>query len=151
MKVSDNAAIAKCNAVVDLVDAGTANAAGCIRFYSGTVNTDPSVEPTGLLAENTCANPAFGAAAMAGTANPNDQAEAVLQTCAANGTPTAGGAIASFAVLDRDRNVVFQGSVSTIAAGTGDLQLDDVNVVQSGGVVDLNEAACKYIVPNTQA
>lgn len=150
MKVADNAAIAKCNAVVDLVDAGTANPAGCIRFYSGAVATNPSAEPTGLLAENDCANPAFGAAAMAGTADPNDQAEAVLNTCT-NNAPTGTGAIASFAVLDRDRNVVFQGTVSTIAAGTGDLQLDDVNVVASGGPVDLTEASCKYIVPNTQA
>jgi len=63
--ISNVAALAACDAIVDLFDTGSGNASAHFRIYSGTVPTDAdtALGAQVLLAEPVCSNPAFGAAA----------------------------------------------------------------------------------------
>lgn len=106
-----NAAI---DAVVDLLDAGAADANGDIKIYDST--------PT-LLATLQCSNPAFGAAA-AGVAT-----AAAITGAAAVATGTA----ATFEACDRDNTVVFEGTVGESGSGEACI-LNTVNIVSGEDV-----------------
>lgn len=122
--ISNAAAIAALNAVVDLVDAGAG--AGTLRIYSGTPPADADAALAGntLLAQLTMSDPAFGAASD-GTGEATVSASAISDDTSADNTGTA----SFFRLLDSDTNVVFQGTCGTADA---DLILDSVAI--SAGV-----------------
>jgi hypothetical protein len=98
------------DAVVDRIDLGAANATGVLRLKAGGTTVVDLVLP----------NPAFGnsGAVVAGRADLN----AVTPVNAA-----AAGVVDTFQFLDRDRAVIFSGSV-TGTGGGGDMTLDNTNV-----------------------
>lgn len=107
-----------------------AGASALLRIYSGTRPATGGAETT-LLAQLTC-NATFAPAASGGVLTLNSIAS---QTSAANtGTAT------WFRIQSSGGNHVLDGSVSTISAGTGDLQLDDTAIV-AGGTVAVSSAS----------
>ena len=124
--ISNAAAIAACNAVVDLIDVGAGTAV--LKIYDGAQPTNPDVAVGAqvLLAELNLSNPAFGAAV---DANPGGRAtaNAVTADAAANTNGTA----AWFRVFDRDGTAVLDGSVGTVGA---DLNLNTVAIVAGANV-----------------
>jgi len=127
--LSNAAAIAALDAVVDLVDGGAA--AGQVNIYAGTepADADTAITTQTLLAEITLADPAFGAASDA----------APGATASANGLPktdtsaNATGTATFFRVLDSDSNVIMQGDV-TATAGGGDMTLNSTSIVSGAAV-----------------
>lgn len=113
--LSTAAANAACDATVGLVDAGAG--AGKIRIR----------ESTTTLVDLTLDDPAFGAAAagVATAANPPF-----------SGTAVATGTADNYQLLDSDDNLVGGGTVSTVAAGTGEMQLDNTSIT-SGQTVNI--------------
>ena len=107
---------AACNAIVDLVDAGAG--AGTLVLYLANGSTE--------VATLTFSDPAFGNAAT-GVAT----ASAITSDTNATGNASAA-TIAKF--LDSDATEVLSCSVSTIAEGTGDIQLTN-NVISNGETV----------------
>lgn len=95
------------NTVVDAIDAGSANAAGLLRFLEGANSR----------AEVTLQNPAFGAAASQAASLlgvPLDSAAAAATSVALDG----------FDFQDRDRNLVFNGSIGGTSSGE-DIEMAD--------------------------
>jgi hypothetical protein len=128
-RISQAAAKAACDAVVDLLDAGPA--AGYIEIRSGsqpaTVNTAASGTLLGTL---TLSDPAFGNAT---TASPSvATASAITSDSSADATGTAGW----FRGYDSTGTAVIDGSV-TATGGGGDLTLDSVSIV-AGGVIAIS-------------
>ena len=122
--LSNAAAIAAANAIVDLLDVG-AGANGLLRIYAGTApaDADTALGAQVLLAELAFSDPAFGAAvdgAPGGVATAN----AISDDTAADAT----GVATFFRALDKDGNTIFQGDVS-VTAGGGDLQLNTTSLV----------------------
>lgn len=108
---------ARCNAIVDALDAGAG--AGTIAIRSGTRPATPTTTATGtLLATATLADPAFGDA-VAGVATMTDPAGVV-----AGNTGTA----SWFRAFDSNGAACFDGSV-TATGGGGDLTLASTSVV----------------------
>lgn len=108
-----------------------AGASALLRIYSGSRPATGGAETT-LLAQLTC-NATFAPAASGGVLTLNAIA---TQTSAA-----ATGAASWFRIYASNGTThVLDGSVSTVAAGTGDLQLDDVNIV-AGGTVAISSAS----------
>lgn len=109
-KISNAAAIAACDAVVDRVDAGAG--AGKLRIYDGTggvpANADDAIGSQVLLAELTMSDPAYGNAV---DINPGARAtaNAITGDTSANNTGTA----AFFRVLDSNDVPIIQGNVGT--------------------------------------
>ena len=130
-KISNAAANAAANAVVDLLNAGK------IQIYDGAqpATPDTAVSDQTLLAELTLGNPAFGDAAL-GVAT----AEAITGDAAANATGTA----AWFRVLTSADAAIFDGSVGTSGCN---LNLNSV-AIQAGAAVSVT--AFTYTQP-TQA
>jgi len=96
-----------------------------LRIYSGTRPATSGAETT-ILAQLTC-NATFAPAASGGVLTLN----AITSDTSANATGTA----TWFRILASDgTTIVLDGSVSTVAAGTGDLQLDDTAIVLGGTV-----------------
>lgn len=126
--ISNVAARAAADAVVDLVDGGAG--AGLLRIYSGTIpaDADTALGAQVLLAELTMSDPAFGAAA---DANPGGRAtaSAITGDTSANATGTA----SFYRMVDSTGVTIVQGSV-TATGGGGDLQLNSV-AIQSGAAV----------------
>lgn len=107
-----------------------AGANAILRIYSGTRPATGGAETT-ILAQLTC-NATFAPSASGGvlTLNP------ISSDTSANATGTA----TWFRIYASDATThVMDGSVSTIVAGTGDMQLDDVNIVL-GGTVAISSA-----------
>lgn len=123
VSINNAAALAACNAIVDLVDGGSA--AGTMTIYSGSAPADVSTAISGqtVLAELTFSDPAFGNAA---DANPGGRATASAIT--SDTSANASGTATFFRIFDSDSNAVVQGDVSTVAAGTGDLQLVSTSI-----------------------
>lgn len=99
-----------------------AGASGKLRIYSGTqpTNADTAVGTQTLLAELTC-NATFAPAASGGVLTLN----AITSDSSANATGTA----TWFRITDSaGTTTVLDGDVSTVAAGTGDLQLDSTSI-----------------------
>jgi len=120
--ISNAAAIAACDSIVDLIDGGAA--AGSLRIYDGSqpANPDVAVSTQTLLAELTLSDPAFGNAA---DATPGGQATAnsISDDTSADATGTA----AWFRAVDSDGNGIIDGDV-TATGGGGDLELDSTSI-----------------------
>lgn len=110
-RISNAAAKAACDAIVDLLDAG-AGAATC-KIYTATQATDPdtAIGAQTLLATLTFSDPAFGNAA---DANPGGRAtaSAITSDTSADATGTA----AWFRTADSNGVAVMDGSVGTSSA-----------------------------------
>ena len=121
-QITNAAATAAANAVVDLVDAGSG--AGKLRIYDGTqaATADTAIGAQVLLAELTFSDPAFGNASN-GVATAN----AITADSSANATGTA----SWFRVVDSDDNAIFDGTVGT---GTHDLVLNTTSIVSGAEV-----------------
>lgn len=102
-----------------------AGASAILRIYSGTRPATAGAETT-VLAQLTC-NATFAPAASNGVLS--------LNQIASDTSANASGLASWFRILKADGTThVLDGSVSTVAAGTGDLQLDDTNIVLGGTV-----------------
>lgn len=110
MLLSTAARNAACNAIVDLLDVGSANAQGTLRIGTTSMGT--------TLAELNLSNPAFGNAST-GVAT----ASAISDETAAPATGTA----AEYLMLDRDLGTVWSGDV-TATSGGGDIELDSTAI-----------------------
>ncbi len=137
--ISNAAAIAMCNSLVDLLDAGTG--AGKLRIYSGSQPANPDVAITTqvLLVEFILGDPAFGAAA---DANPGGRATA---NAIADVAATMTGEAAWFRALDSDNNAVTDGDV-TATGGGGDCQLNSISIVQN-----VNQAVTGWMITMPEA
>lgn len=113
---------AMCDALVDLLDAGSG--AATIKLYTGTQPAGPgtAVGAQTLLGTLTCSDPAFGSASS-GTAT----ASAITSDTTADATGTA----TWFRAADSNGLAVIDGSVGTSAA---DLILDSVSIVAGGTI-----------------
>jgi hypothetical protein len=100
---------AACDAIVDLIDAGTG--AGTIELKSAA----STVAGTSEVATLTFSDPAFGAASS-GTAT----ASAITDD-----TSATGGTAGFFTIFDSDANAVLQGTVATSGA---DLNMSSVSI-----------------------
>lgn len=99
------------DAVVDLVDQGSLNSAGCVKIWDAGKVT--------RLAKIFMPNPAFSAAVSGvavGNSLPWSDADA-------DGT----GEADNFEICDRDENVIMQGSVSEF--GTGEMNFNQVGII----------------------
>ena len=140
-RISSAAAIAACNAVVDLVDGGAG--AGSLIIYTGAVPNYANDAAGTEVATCTCADPAYGnAAADAG----NHWAEADLASSAVDSSATGNAsAVTYFRVADSDAAVVLQGTIGTSGA---DLNLNSVTI---GAGATVTITALQVRVPYNQA
>ena len=124
-KLSTAASIAACNAIVDGVDGGSGP--GKIRVYDGSkpASAETAVSSQILLVELTYPDPAFGNAALVGN-NAEAAANTIAQGTAQSGIGTK--TATWFRVLDSNNATLWDGDVSTITAGTGDLQLNSTTI-----------------------
>ena len=127
VRLANTANQAACNAVVDLIDSG---GAGTIELRTGTQPSDADDAATGtLLATLTFSATAFGAASTSGVAT----AATITSDTDADDT-----GVATWArIKNGSGNTVFDCDVSTSAAGTGTIQLDDTSIV-AGGTVSIS-------------
>lgn len=129
-RIGNAAAVAACDAIVDLVDAGLSN--GYIEIRTGAAPTNVDAAATGtLLATLPMQDPAFGAAA---DANPGGRAtaNAITDDSSADATGTAG----YFRIFDSNGNARIQGDV-TVTAGGGDMEMNSV-AIQAGAAVAIS-------------
>lgn len=138
-RVSNTAAKAACDAIVDLLDGGSGPATVEIRSGAAPTNCEDADSGT-LLAVLTCSDPAFGAAA---DANPGGRATAATVTgdSSANATGTAG----HFRAKDSNGVVITQGDV-TATGGGGAMEINSTSIV-SGVAVDIT--SWTFTVPET--
>lgn len=135
LSLANTARTAMCDALVDLLDAGTG--AGTIEIRSGTRPANPDTTATGdVLAVITLEDPAFGSASN-GVATLNDPAPV---TAVADGTAT------WFRAYDGDGSAVFDGDVGVTGSGA-DLELATTSITTgltvdiTGGTVTVPAAA----------
>ena len=126
--ISNAAAKAAADAVVDLIDGGAG--AGTLKIYDGSQPTNPdvAVSTQTLLATLTFSDPAFGAAAD-GAPGGVATADSITDDSSADATSTA----AWFRVADSNGVAVIDGSVGTSGA---DLNLNTTSIV-TGAVVSI--------------
>lgn len=120
--ISTAARNAACDAVVDLVDAGTPP--GLLKIYAGSVPADVNAALGGatLLGTLTMSNPAFGSASS-GVAT----ASAITSDTSADATATA----TFFRITNAAGTAIIQGNVGTSGA---DLNLSST-AITSGGTI----------------
>lgn len=117
------------NAMLDAITS-RAGASALLRIYDGSRPATGGTATT-LLAQLTC-NSTFAPGASGGVLTLNSIASAT--SAAATGTAT------WFRIVQSGGSThVLDGSVSTVAAGTGDLQLDSTSIVL-GGTVAISSA-----------
>ena len=117
------------NAMLDAITS-RAGASALLRIYDGSRPATGGTATT-LLAQLTC-NATFAPGASGGVLTLNSIASAT--SAAATGTAT------WFRIVQSNGSThVLDGSVSTVAAGTGDLQLDSTSIVL-GGTVAISSA-----------
>lgn len=111
LKLSNAAARAMCDALVDLLDAGAGPA--LLRIYDGAAPAGPDVAVGAqtLLAELTFSDPAFGAAADA-----NPGATATASAIAEDASANASGTASWFRVVDSNGVAIIDGTVGTSGA-----------------------------------
>ncbi|MGI9585005.1 MAG: hypothetical protein ACR2N7_05385 [Acidimicrobiia bacterium] len=128
--ISNAAAIAAMDAVVDLIDVGSTNAEGRVKIYAGTVpaDADAAIGGATLLATLNMSNPAFGNSADAAP-GATATANSITDDSSADATGTA----AFFRIWDRNENTVIQGLV-TVTAGGGDLELNSISITSGAAV-----------------
>lgn len=120
--ISAAARNAMCDALVDLLDAGSG--AATLKIYTGTQPAGPgtAVGAQTLLGTLTCSDPAFGSASS-GVAT----ASAITSDTTADATGTA----AWFRAADSNGTAIIDGSVGTSSA---DLILDSVSIIAGGTI-----------------
>jgi len=135
-RISNAAAIAACDAIVDLFDAGTASPnAGYIEIRTGAQPAGVDAAATGTLLgtltmQGSAAGTAFGNAAD-GTPGGIATANSVTSDTSADATGTAGW----FRAFDSDGSAFVDGSITaTSASPQGDMTLDDVAIVIGGTI-----------------
>lgn len=102
-----------------------AGASAVLRIYSGTQPATGGAETT-ILAQLTC-NATFAPAATGGVLT--------LNSITSDSSANASGTATWWRIYQSDATTqVIDGDVSTTAAGTGDLQLDDTSIVLGGTV-----------------
>ena len=126
-KISNSAAIAACDAQVDLLDGGSG--AGYVEIRTGSQPADADTAATGtVLVTITLQDPAFGAAT---DATPGGRASM-------NGTPSqsasATGTAGWFRAYDSAGNSIIDGSVATSGA---DMTIDNTSIT-SGQTVQIS-------------
>lgn len=124
VSLTNTAAKAGLNAIADLVDVGTTDSTGDLKFYDGSVPTDADTALSGntLLATVDLQDPAFDAAADAGPGAVVTVQGVPLSDVSIDNTGTC-----SFArMTDRDNNVIAQFTVGTAAT---DIIVDTVSFV----------------------
>jgi len=132
--ISNLAALAACDAIVDRVDLGSTNAEGRLRVYSGTVPTDAdtALGAQVLLAELLGRVPGsggfFGAAA-----DISPGARATAATITDDSSADATGTAAFFRINDRNNVCVLQGACATSGS---ELNFNTVSI-QSGAIVSV--------------
>jgi hypothetical protein len=126
LRISNAAAKAACDAIVDLIDGGAG--AGTIKIYTASQPTDPdtAVGAQTLLATLTFSDPAFGAAT---DGNPGGvaTASAITQDSSADATGTA----AWFRVADSNGTAIMDGSCGTSDA---DMVLNTTSITAGSAV-----------------
>lgn len=126
--ISNNAAKAACDAIVDRLDLGTG--AALLRIYAGSVpaDADAALGAQTLLAELTMSDPAFGAAA---DLNPGARAtaSAISDDTSANATGTA----TFFRMVQSDGTSEIQGAC---AVSGSELNFNST-AISSGAIVSV--------------
>lgn len=119
-RISNVAAKAACDAIVDLIDGGAS--AGYVKIYPGTQPTDPDTA-TGetYLVQITLNDPAFGAAA---DATPGGRATADVDP-ALSGTAANAGTAAWFRVFDSNNVAIIDGDVGTTGS---DMNINNTSI-----------------------
>lgn len=139
-KLSNAAAIAACDAIVDLVDGGAG--AGHLKIYSAgsgvPAGVDVAISDQVLLADITLNDPAFGAAA---DANPGGRATLDVDPAISDSSANDTGTAAFFRYCDSTGTAVIQGTCGTSDA---DLILNTTSLV-SGAAVSITSAT--FTVP----
>jgi len=122
MKISNVAAKAACDAVVDLLDAGAG--AAKVQIYDAPKPAGPDVAITTQtkLAELVCNDPCFGDAA-----DEDPGAKATAEAIADDQSADATGTAAWFRAVDSDGNAVDDGTCGTADA---DMILNSVSIVE---------------------
>lgn len=125
-RISNAAAKAACDAIVDLLDLNSPPAT--CKLYTGTQATDPdtAVGAQTLLGTLTFSNPAFGAAA---DANPGGRATASAITSDSSADAT--GTATWFRTAQGGGTAVMDGSVGTSSA---DMILNTVSIVSGAEI-----------------
>ena len=100
-------------------------ASAVLKIMSGTQPAGGGAETT-VLAQLTCDVSAFAAAAASGVLT--------LNGITADTSAAASGVATWFRLETSGGSFGIDGDISTVADGTGDMQLDDVNVVLNGTV-----------------
>jgi hypothetical protein len=128
--ISNAAAIAACDAIVDLLDAGSA--AGHLKIYSAgsgvPADVDTAITDQVLLADLTLSDPAFG-----GAADNTGKATATASSITADSSANASGTAAFFRAEDSNGVARIQGTVGTSDC---DLNLNSV-AISSGAQVSI--------------
>lgn len=116
LKITNAAASASADAVVDLIDAGAG--AGKLRIYDGSkpATADTAISSQVLLAELTFSDPAFGAAS---------NGVATASSITADSSANASGTATWFRIVDSNNVAIMDGTVGTSGA---DLNLDSVSI-----------------------
>lgn len=122
IKISQAAAIAACDAVVDRIDVGASTSN--LIIYGGTRPADAATATAETpLVTFALPDPCFGNSVYNAANGARATAEAITPVNVANsGTAT------WFRVVNGDGNAVMDGSCS-LSAGTGDCKLSDVDLV----------------------
>lgn len=122
-RIDNSAAIAACDAIVDLLDGGT------VLIYTGSAPSDVDASATGtLLGTLTLGSPAFGNAADAAP-GATATANAITGDASADATGTAG----YFRALTSGAAAIIQGTCGTSNA---DMILNTVSI-EAGAAIDI--------------
>lgn len=123
VRISSAAAIAACDAIVDLVDGGAAG--GELIIYSGTrpATVDTTITDQTELVTFTLADPSFGNATDVTAGGVATLEDVAAVQASATGTAT------FFRMFDSDGNAILDGEV-TDTEGSGDLKLSSTSVIQ---------------------
>lgn len=128
-RVSSAAAIAACNAIVDLPDVG---GAGTVQIRTGTPPTNVGDSATGtLLGTLTLSATAFGNAI-----DDTDKATATANTITGDSSADADGTAGYFRVRNNAGTAIWQGTV-TATGGGGDMELDTVTI-NTGDTINIS-------------
>ena len=137
-RISNAAAIAAANAIVDLVDAGSG--AGYVQILDGAqpAGVDVAIGAQNVLSQHTMSDPAYGNATD-GDPGGVATANAIADDTSANATGTA----AWFRQFDSDGTPILDGSVGT---ATSNMIIDSVAIV-AGQTVKVN--SCTVTMPES--
>jgi hypothetical protein len=140
-RITQAAANALCNALVDLSDVG---GAGTLKIYTGTEPANCDAAAATLVATCVLPNPAFGAAAWSG-GDVASKASLLSTATDANATGNAS-AVTHFRLVNNAGTPFLQGTCSATAGD--DLVLNNATIT-AGSVVDIT--ALNVLVPINQA